>query len=57
MKLDSDTKKVLGYKGNYLSFLRHCNRRINNKKDFARYQLDLLFKVPCKSTQQQENDK
>jgi len=51
MKLDNETRKVLGYKGNYLTFLRHYNRRTNNKRDNARRNPQLVFEELCRALQ------
>ena len=52
MKLDSATKKMLGLKGNYLTYLRaNCNRRINNKRDNVRFNPQLVFEELCRALQ------
>ena len=52
MKLDSSTRKQLGLRGNYRTYLRQeriLSKGIKRAREQARYQLDLLFSPSFKN--------
>ena len=52
MKLDSSTRKQLGLRGNYRTFLRRekiFSKGIKQAREKAQYELDLLFSPSFKN--------